>query len=161
MKLKKMSDNSGRGYERIAATVLLACGIFLFLAVSCSGGGTAGRNKDNAVSGSDTSGARIVFDAYEHDFGKVEEGEKVAFSFRFVNQGTADLVIKSAGATCGCTVPRYDKKPVSPGGNGSVEVVFNTSGREGIQTKTIVISSNGTVPETMLRIRAEVIPGKQ
>jgi hypothetical protein len=104
----------------------------------------------------DTGTPVISFSEYEHHFGKVKEGEKVGYTFTFVNQGTADLVIASASTTCGCTVPKYDKKPVHPGKNGSLEVVFNTSGRSGMQTKTITVASNASKPVVILKITAEV-----
>ena len=93
----------------------------------------------------------------EHDFGKVEEGEKVGFVFNFENAGTGNLIILAASTTCGCTVPRYDTKPISPGDNGEMEVIFDTSGRSGIQTKIITVKSNASVPLVMLKITAEVI----
>ena len=58
---------------------------------------------------------KLIFREYEHNFGKVAEGEKVSYVFTFDNKGTADLVITSATTTCGCTVPKYDTKPIPPG----------------------------------------------
>ena len=104
----------------------------------------------------DTGKASLVFMEYEHNFGKVSEGEKVAYVFNFENNGTSDLVILAAITTCGCTVPKYDRKPIPPGKNGKMEVVFDTSGRTGIQTKTVTVRSNASVPVVVLKITAEV-----
>ena len=93
----------------------------------------------------------------KHDFGKVAEGEKVSYTFTFDNKGTGNLVIASATTTCGCTVPKYDTKPIPPGANGSLEVVFDTSGRNGMQTKTITVKSNASTPVVLLKITAEVV----
>jgi hypothetical protein len=87
----------------------------------------------------------------------VAEGEKISHTFIFDNKGTANLIISSASTTCGCTVPKYDRKPIPPGGCGSLEVVFNTSGRSGMQTKTITVKSNASTPVVLLKITAEVI----
>lgn len=107
---------------------------------------------------SDTTGtALMTFESPEHNFGKVESGEKVGCIFTFRNTGDADLVINSASASCGCTVPKYDRKPVPPEGTGTIEVIFDTSGREGLQTKTVVIQSNAENNLVILRIIAEVI----
>ena len=57
----------------------------------------------------------IEFSSMEHDFGKIEEGEKVACVFTFQNKGDSDLLITSASTSCGCTVPDFDNKPVPPG----------------------------------------------
>lgn len=122
---------------------------------ACSGrtgkGGEAGTS-------SDTGKAVIAFREYEHLFGQVSEGEKVGCIFTFENRGTSDLVILAATTTCGCTVPEYDRKPVSPGEKGKMEVVFDTSGRNGIQSKIITVRSNASTPVVMLKITAEVIP---
>jgi hypothetical protein len=76
--------------------------------------------------------------------------------FQVKNTGDADLVLISATASCGCTVPKYNKKPVAPGDAGAVEVAFDTSGRDGIQTKTVVVQSNAENNIVILRIIAEV-----
>jgi len=118
------------------------------------------RNTSAAVLG-DTGKAKIVFREYEHSFGKVTQGEKVSHVFKFDNMGTADLLIASALTTCGCTVPEYDRKPIVPGGSGNLEVVFDTSGKDGMQTKTITVKSNADKPVVILKITAEVIAGNR
>jgi hypothetical protein len=117
-----------------------------------------GRRNAPASAAGDTGKARIVFREYEHSFGKVAEGEKVSYIFKFDNTGTADLVIASALTTCGCTVPEYDTRPIAPGRSGNLEVVFDTSGKDGMQTKTITVKSNAEKPVVILKITAEVIP---
>jgi hypothetical protein len=106
---------------------------------------------------SDSGTVVIGFKEYEHDFGKVAEGEKVACVFTFENRGTANLVITSATTSCGCTVPKYDTRPINPGGSGNLEVVFDTSGRNGMQTKVITVKSNASTPVVLLKITAEVV----
>jgi len=116
------------------------------------------KSPDNSGSDHPQSGnVEIIFKEYEHDFGKVAEGEKVAWLFQFENKGTSDLVVTSVTTSCGCTVPKYDIKPISPGGSGNLEVVFDTSGRDGKQTKTITVKSNASVPAVILKITAEVV----
>jgi hypothetical protein len=136
--------------------VLFFLALIAFTSLDC-------RNKSKNSSGDQETGltqnknVEIIFSEYEHAFGKVTEGEKVAWVFSFENKGTEDLVIKSAITTCGCTVPEYDTKPVSPGGKGTLKVEFDTTGRSGMQTKTITVNSNASVPEVILKITAEVV----
>jgi hypothetical protein len=138
--------------------VLLISLVFFTLMFSNCGNST-GRNRGN--SGSEPAvqngTVEIIFKEYEHNFGKVAEGEKLAFVFAFGNKGTANLVITSATSSCGCTVPKYDAKPIPPGGSGNLEVIFDTTGRNGIQTKTIAVKSNASVPVVLLKITAEVV----
>ncbi len=105
----------------------------------------------------DTGKVEISFREYEHDFGVVTEGEKVSCLFTFENKGTSNLVVSSVSTSCGCTAPRYDTKPIAPGGSGKVEVVYNAAGMNGKQTKTVTVKSNASVPVVLLRITAEVV----
>ena len=123
------------------------------LASSC-GGSTRGAKETIA---SDTTGtARIEFAELEHNFGSIKAGEKVGCIFTFTNKGDADLIVTSASASCGCTIPKYDRKPISPGDTGGIEVVFDSSGRSGLQTKTVVVQSNAENNLIILRIIAEI-----
>lgn len=133
-------------YTILFAAVLLA---------SCSGASNrkAARNANN----SDNAEAIIAFREYEHHFGTVREGEKVTHTFTFENQGDGNLVILSALAACGCTVPQYDKRPIAPGKRGKIDVRFDTSGRDGMQTKTVTINSNAATPVVILKITADVV----
>ena len=136
--------------------ILLSLGIISLILCQC---GNAGNKNSSGNAAIDTGSVKIVFREYEHDFGKVSEGEKVGYVFTFENQGTANLIISSATTSCGCTVPEYDSRPIPPGGTGNLEVVFDTSGRNGMQTKTITVKSNAEPPVVLLRITAEVVPG--
>ena len=133
-------------------TAFLITAIFIFGLSGCN------RRHSNASGNlsSDTGKAVLVFTEYEHHFGKVAEGEKISWQFLYANKGTGPLVINSVSTTCGCTVPKYNTKPVKPGENGSIEVIFDTSGRKGMQTKTITVNSNASVPVILLKITAEV-----
>jgi len=92
-----------------------------------------------------------------HDFGKIIQGEKISYAFRFKNTGTGDLVIRAANGSCGCTVPEYPKEPIGPGKDGIINVTFNSEGKEGMQDKTVTLIAN-TVPNTkVLTITGEVI----
>jgi hypothetical protein len=133
---------------------------FLLLLAAAVGGctGSPGKNTGNAsLQSTDTTHPVLIFRDYSHDFGKVSEGEKVGYIFSFENKGSGNLVIASATASCGCTVPKYDSKPVPPGGSGNLEVVFDTSGRNGKQTKTVTVASNASKPVILLQITAEVV----
>ena len=134
--------------------------IFLILIAVVTGCKT-GTEKKLPESFANTGISEIVFREYQHDFGKVAEGEKISHVFTFENKGTSDLVIISATTSCGCTVPKYDTKPIAPGKSGNLEVVFDTSGRSGFQTKTISVKSNALIPVVLLKITAFVETNNQ
>jgi hypothetical protein len=91
-----------------------------------------------------------------HDFGVVIQGEKVAYTYTFTNIGKSNLIISSVHASCGCTVPKYDTDPITPGKTGKIEVIFDSSDRNGMQNKTLTVLAN-TQPNTVeLHFSAEV-----
>ncbi|HRD39901.1 MAG TPA: DUF1573 domain-containing protein, partial [Bacteroidia bacterium] len=111
--------------------VLIATlGIFL---ASC-----ANDNQEQGVSANDVTNSasasgedkgtlpEIKFEEEEHDFGRITQGEKVSYAFKFKNIGKGNLIIASAAGSCGCTVPEFPKEPVLPGQEGKINVVFNS-----------------------------------
>lgn len=133
---------------------ILFIALSAFSGFSCNNKAGAKKMSSQIVS-ADT--AVILFREYDHDFGKLSEGEKVASVFTFENKGKGPLVILSVTTSCGCTVPKYDTKPIDPGKTGTLEVVFDSSGKIGKQTKTITVKSNASKPIVLLRISGEVI----
>jgi len=130
--------------------------IFLFLLLISGGCKTYSERGDEADS-VEKGQASIYFPELNHDFGKIKEGEKVACLFKFENRGEANLLINSVTTSCGCTIPRFSEEPVPPEGSGTIEVIFDSTSREGRQTKTVQVRSNADTPVTILRITAEII----
>ena len=102
----------------------------------------------------DTTSVQMIDSVF--DFGKAEEGTKVAFNYRFKNTGKKPLVISSAHASCGCTVPEKPEEPIQPGKTGVLKVVFNTENRPGPAHKTITIVSNAYPGFPTLLLKGEV-----
>ena len=84
----------------------------------------------------------ISFERTDHDFGTITEGQKVTYTYKVKNNGEAPLIIQSAQPSCGCTVPTWTKDPIPVGGAGFVTAEFDSSGKPGINNKTITITSN-------------------
>ncbi len=101
-----------------------------------------------------TTTVQIIDSAY--NFGTIAEGEKVAYSYRFKNTGTNPLVIFSASASCGCTVPEKPEKPIMPGETGFIKVVFNSAGKHGHNEKDINVASNANPSFQVLKLTGEV-----
>ena len=100
---------------------------------------------------------RIVFDATQHDFGRVEQGTRVHHVFRFANQGEQDLSINDLRSGCGCAAAVPGKKVVPPGSEGAIEVDLDTEQAFGPQRRTVTVYAND--PEalfTMLVLTGEV-----
>lgn len=91
-----------------------------------------------------------------HDFGTIKEGEVVEKIFKFKNTGDAPLIISSATASCGCTVPVWPKEPIAVGEEGEIQVRFNSKGKPGMQNKTVTITANTYPKINRLTIKANV-----
>ena len=104
----------------------------------------------------------IVFDKNVYDYDTIVQGANGDCVFRFTNIGDAPLVIADVNASCGCTKPRWDKKPVMPAISGGMVVACGTtSPEEGIDcdqnTFTITggtVTANGN--NQVLRIKGFV-----
>ncbi|MEI8224502.1 MAG: DUF1573 domain-containing protein [Bacteroidota bacterium] len=99
----------------------------------------------------------IVFDSMDHNFGTIVEGAKISHVFKFKNIGSGLLIISSVKTSCGCTISKFKKKPVPPGGEGSLEVIYNSSDASGYQLKTVEVISNAFRKVLVLKISAEVV----
>jgi len=100
---------------------------------------------------------QIAFDKKSHDFNLILQGEVVSYTFRFTNTGSQNLVLADVSSSCGCTVPTYSRKPIKPGDQGTIEVVFNSERREGTQSKKVFVLSNAQPSRDTLDITANIV----
>jgi hypothetical protein len=103
-----------------------------------------------------TNAPVMKFEKETHDFGKIKEGDKVTYEFKFANTGKSPLIIKDAIATCGCTKPEWPKTPIQPGADGAIKVTFNSASKMGLQDKQITITANTVPAQTMVHLIGEV-----
>jgi hypothetical protein len=103
----------------------------------------------------DSTTVEIIDSTYS--FGKVTDGEKVEYNYRFKNTGKHPLVILTATASCGCTVPEKPEEPIKPGETGFLKVVFNSQGRVGDVHKEITVVSNAYPAFPILQLHGEVV----
>jgi len=148
--------------------IVLLASVLTFL-MSCGGNDGEGNqteittdliNNPNTASGSEADKDEQPFFEFADeviDFGTITQGEIVSKTFKFRNVGKTNLIISSAQGSCGCTVPEWPKEPIKPGEDGTIEVTFNSNGKQGLQNKTITLVAN-TVPNTkVLAIKGEVL----
>ena len=138
--------------------------LFLIIFVAASFIACKGNRNDKVVDDNvklmaqsmlDTTTVELIDSVF--NFGKITEGEKVTFNYRFKNSGTKPLVITNTTASCGCTVPEKPEKPILPGEEGFIKVVFNSSGKVGHNLKHINVIAN-TKPEfPVLQLTGDVI----
>lgn len=100
----------------------------------------------------------MEFPKTEHDFGTINEGDVVEYTYAFKNNGAAPLIIQGAQGSCGCTVPDWTKEPIPVGGTGFVKAKFDSNGKTNIQNKTVTVTANTWPKQTVLRFKAMVTP---
>jgi hypothetical protein len=99
----------------------------------------------------------IDFNERVYDFGEIKEGKKVEYTFKILNKGKSDLQIRSVKASCGCTAANPTSNVIKPGSDTDLKVVFDSTGKLGLQNKTItVISNDPNSATTILRISGNV-----
>ena len=126
--------------------------MLLLFALGCQ---NAAKNDDKQT-GEKQGTAKFVFQEELHNFGSLQAGEIVAYSFQFTNSGTRKLIIEKTGSDCGCISVIFPEEPINPGENEYIEVIFNSAGEVGKVYKEIQISSNAGPGEIKLVITANV-----
>ncbi len=99
----------------------------------------------------------LHFGQTKYNFGKVEEGKVVEYTFTFENNGKSTLKIKDIKTSCGCTAALVSSEVLKPGEKGTLKVELDTSNREGKMSRTITIESNDPIdPKKILTVYADI-----
>lgn len=101
--------------------------------------------------------AAISFEETQFNFGEIIQGQVVETDFNFTNTGKNDLIIYDAKGSCGCTVPEYPKDPIKPGASNKIHVKFDSTGKEGHQTKTVTLTCNTQPNQVTLQVVGDVV----
>lgn len=67
----------------------------------------------------------VRFDKDMLQLGALKYGTVKETVFRFVNTGTAPLLIRDIRPSCGCTSAKWKKHPLKPGESGDINITFN------------------------------------
>jgi len=98
-----------------------------------------------------------------YDFGEIEFGKIVNFTFKVKNSGDEILEIKRIATSCGCTTAKINKDKINPGEEADVLVAYDTAAMgsgphgKGQQERIIYIKSNDPAnPQITTTINAYV-----
>lgn len=110
----------------------------------------------NNIGNDNPNQASFKFESEEYDFGTITQGESVTYEFKFTNTGNEPLIISKAEGSCGCTVPTYPKEPIMKNQSGFIKVTFNSTGKSGVQDKTVTLTSNASQNPMIIHIKGTV-----
>ncbi len=109
------------------------------------------RNPITADTPMDTTDVPVLsFTEKEFNFGEINEGQIIKHAFKFKNIGHKALVIDNVQSTCGCTIPKWNKKAILPNESDEIIVEFNSKGKENKQAKPVTIFANTYPSKTVL-----------
>lgn len=104
-----------------------------------------------------SEGPEIILDKDIHDYGTVVQNGDGLSHFTITNTGNEPLILSNVKSSCGCTVPKWTKEPIMPGGTTVIDVKYATN-RIGPINKSVTISSNAVnTPTKVIRIKGKVI----
>ena len=86
----------------------------------------------------------LVFDRPAWDFGTIRETDgPVTHRFVCRNEGEHPEVILQVTTTCGCTTPRYTRKPILPGEEAEITVTYDPANRPGNFSRELAVFKIG------------------
>lgn len=151
MKTGKSSRLKVSGSKLLSFIIGLA--MFEVLLLSCNSGAKQTVPTEKII---ESGTAKFVVSEELHNFGSLKAGEIVSYTFVFRNEGTKNLIITGVETGCGCTGVKIPNKPIEPGNEGTIEVIFNSAGKFGQQLHTITLFSNSDKPEKQIFIKANI-----
>ena len=89
-----------------------------------------------------STGPHAQFATPVYDFGRVQSGDLVKYSFIFTNVGDQTLEVTAVQPSCGCTTAGDWTHKVEPGQTGTIAVQFNSANQPSQVFKTINVTSN-------------------
>lgn len=72
----------------------------------------------------DSLGPKLELDRYALQFGEGKPSDKNTVVVKVKNTGVKDLLLTEVVPSCNCVSANWDKKPIPPGGQGSVVLTY-------------------------------------
>ena len=82
------------------------------------------------------------FEELSFDFGDIKAGTDAIHNFKFTNTGLVPVTIISVEKSCGMKAVDWTKEAIAPNASGSITINFNTTDREGIFRRTVVVKTS-------------------
>jgi len=117
--------------------------ILIFILIIASFTGCSNKTRQSGEqTNENTDAPEFVFQEEFHNFGSLQAGELVSYSFCLKNTGTNKIKVENAETDCGCLTAEYPEEEILPGDSAFVDVLFNSSGETGKVYKEIAVTIN-------------------
>lgn len=139
----------------------------LFVAPAASAQTQSGGVNGDAVASAEQKerfeGAHMKMEEVSYDFGNVNRhGDDLVKVFEFENDGSTPLVVLSVTTSCSCLKADFSRKPVSPGGRGSIRITYEARKMEaGPFHRVIRISSNSEDGVNLITVQGNSVDIKK
>ena len=107
-------------------------------------------------------GAHLRLENAAYNFGDVpRKGGDLVREFRFVNDGTAPLVLVRVITSCSCLKASFSKRPVEPADSGVIRITYEPHKSEpGAFNKVIQVYSNSVDGRDVITVQGNSIEGQ-
>tara|TARA_B100000963_G_scaffold276064_1_gene244317 strand:+ start:13824 stop:14231 length:408 start_codon:yes stop_codon:yes gene_type:complete len=122
----------------------------IFFLVSCVDGSSQGEVNLEPT--------KVKIENETFNFGTIKQNTSVSTEFIIENIGLEPLIIRSAKAGCGCTVPEWPKEKIAVGDKANIKVTFNSGTRKGKINKNVTLVTNAIPSVQVLTITGTVVP---
>jgi hypothetical protein len=128
----------------------------------------AALSKTDAKSAIDKAPHLTVEGKPEHQYGKIERNQKIAYDFKVKNTGKSTLEVLRGQSGCNCVFYKmYDKKggtvieKLEPGKSAVLEVTYGPFNDGDNTDKLILVTNDNTSPYTVVTVSANVVESLQ
>ncbi len=87
-----------------------------------------------------------------------EEGGAIEHTFTVENRSKRPLIILDIATSCGCTKPRFTRRPILPGQSEEITVKFQPAGQSGMVERRLTLYGERQQVLGQLTVSGEVIP---
>jgi len=127
------------------------------LALAAGAAGCSKHGRQDGAAANTAAPPMIAVPEPFHEFGHAVEGERLTHVFTVKNVGGQPLHIDRVATSCGCMAAVVKNQEVAPGGEGRIEVSFDTNHFSGDVRKGIsVFSDDPIMPRAELGVGAQV-----
>lgn len=98
----------------------------------------------------------LIFFETSYDYGKIKKKDKIAYhDFKVKNSSDKIIVIQQVATGCNCVDTEYTQKPLRPGEEGVVTIIYKTINTGAFNKRITVFTSDGE--RHIINIKGEVV----